>query len=978
MSRVLTNMGSAKASPAGKHNGPHILPDSWCLPDYDLTYSRARAEYSGSSLQFPGCLAQTCLSNRCNVSGAIGLGACGPVPLADYLGVRIPIAGMAIPPSKGVSTTISYGPPAIPRYPVCPPPFPPPCAVPCAPPPPPCAPVPLPTPCAPAVRPLCPPPPCPPPPCPPPPCAPIVPPCAPIVPPCAPCAKIVPMTPATVADALMNDLVCKKSYAAPYPIGKEIFAVRRDPYTGIIEELTHNVMPPPTTERGERLPSTLCREHPRMTALQGGYNRPFKNSKTEQNFSGLLDLQEMANGNYEQFWRNASRAGQPVEGTAAILEQQVREQRQLLNGRDLYHNKNGFLPEVQQMGKELPFGFIGNVEMARYLPALIPTQKLDLVHTRGYEKNSQQDPNCISTLDSMRTLAGSDYSQTRFTTNKPMSQDAIVANQLSHPLADYSKKGQQTIEATSAAIEAVLHNPTLRNDAQPQLHSSQQNKQAQVCQVPTGASKMLMATDVNGGQLENNRQNLDPSLIGAINITPFGSNNGNGGMLIPMSETDRVGPQYFQVDTTMHATTASGNQIYGASEMKDIRLSDSSKLQEPLFIDGTEHATTATSFGPSASAISTMAASDRELYIPLSFNNQHDRDQQLGQSAGVAHTSSSNLTIRKNEPVTLGVEQNTRGITFIPLSSQSRVLPVLSAADLAENTSKASVGMIPITSSDAQELQNGSILVPEAPFEALKGDSTGVGINGANLQAANYSMSGVVYIPSDIQKQTQGTMLTHHTTQRYSEGSNTGIGQAFVIPVSMGSTAKNDNFDATHSYAQQQGMQGRHLAFLENGSNATTITGHDQHERVNASVNAVANQQLQDPLKPRGNDQNFRVDLSPETFGYRADRNQSNRIKNQQQNWSADKVMPGPAPARGSLNAGVRGKDMTMKGIVNNTEKDNLAVLARQYGVLHRESSINSNLMNTSCATPTNATTLQRDTSQTRLNAMMNQRRIMI
>ena len=161
---------------------------------------------------------------------------------------------------------------------------------------------------------------------------------------------------------------CK--YVCPYPSGRRVTGYRTNPYTGEVYELTENLLPPPTTEKGALLRSSYLRSHPRLVALQGGYDTVRKDlHRTEQNLDVRGDC--------------ISDAKLAKNGPNLFGDQQYADaRRQIANqfiGRDLYWNRNGYLPEAQQLGKERAFGFVGYQQMYRVIPPLVPTQQLDTI-----------------------------------------------------------------------------------------------------------------------------------------------------------------------------------------------------------------------------------------------------------------------------------------------------------------------------------------------------------------------------------------------------------------------------------------------------------------------------------------------------------------------------------------------------------------------------------------------------------------------
>lgn len=89
--------------------------------------------------------------------------------------------------------------------------------------------------------------------------------------------------------------------------------------------------------------------------------------------------QQLVQSMDNEFMKRASLAGRIQPNTQPYVEP-VRKIQQNLVKQDLYHNRNGLLPD-KQIGREVPYGYVGYQNMARFLPYVIPTQQLDTIQS---------------------------------------------------------------------------------------------------------------------------------------------------------------------------------------------------------------------------------------------------------------------------------------------------------------------------------------------------------------------------------------------------------------------------------------------------------------------------------------------------------------------------------------------------------------------------------------------------------------------
>ena len=159
----------------------------------------------------------------------------------------------------------------------------------------------------------------------------------------------------------------------PWPEGRQVMESEwKDPWTGCTYELTQNLLPPPNTERGERLPSMLNRAHPQLVAHQGYYAKPTNQSRVETNLSYMSPSSGLTEA-------KQALAGRPTTHDIASKAAIVRGMTNSYVARDLYWNKNGFVPEAPDpFAKQRPFGFVGYQNVYRPEIPLPKTQELDL------------------------------------------------------------------------------------------------------------------------------------------------------------------------------------------------------------------------------------------------------------------------------------------------------------------------------------------------------------------------------------------------------------------------------------------------------------------------------------------------------------------------------------------------------------------------------------------------------------------------
>ena len=159
----------------------------------------------------------------------------------------------------------------------------------------------------------------------------------------------------------------------PWPEGRQVMQSEwKDPWTGCTYELTQNLLPPPNTERGERLPSMLNRAHPQLVAHQGYYAKPTNQQRIETNLSYMSPTSGLTEA-------KQALAGRPTTHDTVSKAAIVRGMTNSYVARDLYWNKNGFVPEMPDpFAKQRPFGFVGYQNVYRPEIPLPKTQELDL------------------------------------------------------------------------------------------------------------------------------------------------------------------------------------------------------------------------------------------------------------------------------------------------------------------------------------------------------------------------------------------------------------------------------------------------------------------------------------------------------------------------------------------------------------------------------------------------------------------------
>lgn len=490
--QVLTNRPQPLSTVLGRHNGPRLQdPNVSCLlPSDSFTFDRARAQYSGGGLLFPNCLGNTCLTSK---------RICPPSGWPQY----------CTPPIHGIRPPLDSNISADPINLQC---IPPPC---CLVPPPPleAAAVIVPPqqrpPLGPPQGPPCPPGPTGPPPCP---------------PGCPPVGTICTVTDPTTQRQTRTFQPIVPKIAQGYPQGKAVVGVRTDPWTGETFQMTQNLLPPPNTEKGQRPLSSIMRRPPQMVLWEGGYDRVTNQRRKEVNLTGMGALQEMAIQNSQldaqlrnpqlfkaqqaanncgrmptiaeaailnaqaihdantmtkqadaEFFKNASRMGPNVFGDRYIAPI-VRDIQQKYVGQDIYHNRNSFVPQNPTLGKEVPYGFVGKVNMVRFIPSLIPTQELDkLPTTTMSQDNVHLQGNCQSNLVSElggsmidpRQIQQSIGASKRFTTNKPVYNVQPV--QITHPVPDRNEAPFDGSGSTNGAEAAAKAEAAVNRDKNRQM-----------------------------------------------------------------------------------------------------------------------------------------------------------------------------------------------------------------------------------------------------------------------------------------------------------------------------------------------------------------------------------------------------------------------------------------------------------------------------------------------------------------------------
>lgn len=207
-----------------------------------------------------------------------------------------------------------------------------------------------------------------------------------------------------LVDQRCNDLVYgQQCETADYPNNKLLLGTRTDKYTGQCFQILADPLPGPTTERNQRQASTINRPHPMLMMYQGTYETPMGKYSRKKEATELSILTDPCNSVKPQRFYET---GPNVFGDE-LYKESTRSLRQNMVKRELYHNKNDMLPEVPQLGRERPFGYIGSTPMYRVLPPLPVTQNLDLTRPRDVgitEVPTQCQP---SSVQSQMRLYGS-------------------------------------------------------------------------------------------------------------------------------------------------------------------------------------------------------------------------------------------------------------------------------------------------------------------------------------------------------------------------------------------------------------------------------------------------------------------------------------------------------------------------------------------------------------------------------------------
>lgn len=151
-------------------------------------------------------------------------------------------------------------------------------------------------------------------------------------------------------------------YKTPYDRTENMVSngIMTNAYTGETYETFIQAMPPPNTDRS--IPTNLLQKtNPKLIALQGGIdpNRPLRSKKEV--------CQDMPRAD----------GGPNVWGDQLYTGRRRQRQMESINA-DLWHNRGGVYASELGFTKEQPAGFVGKVNMNRFLPHMPPTQVLDL------------------------------------------------------------------------------------------------------------------------------------------------------------------------------------------------------------------------------------------------------------------------------------------------------------------------------------------------------------------------------------------------------------------------------------------------------------------------------------------------------------------------------------------------------------------------------------------------------------------------